>query len=698
MSEMSTSEGGSAEPPLGGAFAGLRPRLRQDVVFAESDDGVYLQRPGDQFVLKGQSVYRWMALLAPRLNGEHTVEQLSSGLSDGHRKTLADLIGVLAERGYVHDAQATDAGRIPPEVRAAFGRQIDYVAHFAYPGEAGFNAFRESRILLAGTTDLVTATGTGLLRNGAEQLDIADCGAAALDTLTAEAERLRASGCSSTVREGPGLGAAELAEYDLVIGAGADVRELLSINEIALGGGPMLLPLLVLGNRAVAGPLVRPGAKPCWECALLRQSSARSPADGVELWRAAALGGRCAAESCPPHLARMLGTMLAFDAFRLRTGVFPPETERAVLAQDLDTAESEREPLLPHPLCRSCSRDREAAGTAHPGDALISKNGGVLSCYRDAALQQSPVRTGRVVLPSVDGPDTAQREITAFDLDTLENARERAVQIAATCYAEEVAGRGSVECPPGVEQREVVPASRLSIHSGFRSTGDGPRVPGRSVVDDRPCWLPAAAAYPLSRHNHAMSVERTSAGAACEASFEEATSAGLLSALGFAGLRAALRGERPAQEFEPTGEDVDFLLRVAHQLRHSVRVLDLPGAEPAFACVVVAGEGDARPVWALGTGYARADAVAAGLRDVVGTLAAGTVDRGNPVLPDLDLRDLAAVSEPVSAREPTTHPEILELLRARGHDAFAVDTTPPDLRDAGLVTVRVLLSDQEARC
>ncbi|OZM73054.1 hypothetical protein CFN78_12600 [Amycolatopsis antarctica] len=714
MEETSTSGTDTTEPAggaerSGGAAAGYRPRLRQDVIFAESDDGVYLQRPGDQFVLKGRSTYRWITLLAPRMNGEHTVEQLSSGLPEEHRRTLVNLIGLLAERGYLHDERDAEPARIPAGVRAVFGRQIGYVAHFAHPGEARFMAFRESRFLLLGAPELVAATATGLLRNGAAEVTVTG---PAPEALTAEAGRLRAEGAPCTVHETEaGPHGAALAEYDLVIGAGGDVAELLRWNALARSGdGPALLPSLVLGGRAVIGPMVRPAAGPCWQCAVLRQAGARSAADGVRLWRAAALGGRCAADSCPPHLARMLGTLLAFEAFRLRTGVLAPETEGAIVTQDLDTAESGRETLLPHPLCEPCVR-HEGAGAPAGEAVLFGKNGGVLGGYRDLTLTQSPLRAGRVLLYPVDGPGTASREIAAFDLDTLKNARGRAVRAAAVCYAEDVAGRGTATSARRAhgDDGDPVPPESLSIHSGLSSEGlpsevAGAWVPAYSIVDDRWWRVPAVAAYPGGEDNHGMTMERTCAGAACGDSIEAAVSAGLLSALGFTGLRAALRGELPARNLDAAGAtgDLDFLLRAANGFPGTLRLLDLPGAEPGFACVVTIDDETDHPMWTLGTGHTREQALVAGLRDLVGTLglagAGEPADLGDPVLPGLDPRVLPVGDGAAADRGPACHREIVAALRGRGQDALVVDTTPGDLRSAGLVTVRVLLRENEAGC
>lgn len=696
MGASSSRDDGSADPARSTALEGMRPRFRRDALFAESDDGVYLQRPGDEFVLKGRSVYRWMASLVPLMNGAHTVAQLADGLSDSHRKTLLNLITVLTERGYVHTDEPDVAARSSGQVRERFSRQIEYVAHFASGRDASFDAFRESRFLVLGADELVSAVGAGLLHNGAEHVDIGRPSVAAVKDLSAEADRLRASGCACTVRERPWQEHGALDEYDVVVAAAGDVRELRRLNELAHAGGPALLPLLILGDRAVAGPLVRAGAGPCWQCALLRQSSARPAEQSVQLWRAAALGGGCDADRCPPQLARMLGTMLAFEAFRLRTGVLPAETEGALVVQNLDTAESERTRLLAHPLCPVCSHD--VGDPAAPADdALFGADGGILGGYHDAELTQSPLRVGRVVLPSVDGPYDARREITAFDLDTVDNARRRAVRLAATCYAEQLAGRpDSVTGTPSGEDSGTIPAGTLAIHSGL-SASTGSWVPGRSLVDGRACWVPAAAAYPQSPRNDGAAFEATSAGAVCADSIAEAEQAGLLSALGFAGLCAALRGERPAEQIEADGEtdDLDFLLRIARQLDEPFRILDLPGCSPGFGCVVTAGES---PVWALGTGYRRAEAAASALRDVLGLLglrAPGNgVDIGNPVLSGLDAGRLP-VTDPGPPRAPTSHQEIVARLRERRQDAYVVDTTPRDLRDAGLVTARVLLGGRE---
>lgn len=688
--------------PGSGLSEDFRPRFRRDALFAESDDGAYLQRPGDEFRLRGPSVYRWLSTLVPHLTGEHTVARLTDGLSESHRTALTRLIATLAERGYVHADRAGIADRSSPAVRERFGRQIEYVAHLAPDGGASFDAFRETRLLLLGSDALVTAVGTGLLQNGSAAVDLGEHTPAAAQRLRAEAERLRASGCACTVRElaSQDLDTADFAtEYDLVVAAGTDVRRLLALNERVREAGPPLLPLLVLDDRAVAGPLSGPDHGPCVRCMLLRQSSARSGSYAARLWRDAALGGDAAAQ-CPPELAGMLGTLLAFEVFRRRTGVLDAETERGLVVQDLDTAESYRTELLPHPLCESCGRRAQTPSTSRDRrttsyDTLFGVDGAPLSGYLDAELSQSPLRVGRVGLTSMDGPLEEQRCITAFDQQTVDAARQRAVRAAMSCYAEQAAGRGSPIEAAYDGADDVVPGDRLSLRSGMGRM-DESLMPAVSMVDGRACVLPVAAAFPQSFRNQTRAFEPTSAGAACAESLEAAQRDGLLSALGYAGLSSALQGHSPAAGVRLDDEDeaeLAFLRRVTDVLEQPVRLLELPGCAPGFGCLALVGDD---PVWALGTGHRRADAATAALRDAVGIhglRAAGEdVDLGNPLLPGFDPRALP-VTEPGPKRPSVTHDSILEELRVRGTDVLVVDTTPRDVRQAGLVTVRVLLRE-----
>ncbi|MFC9490691.1 hypothetical protein ACFTZM_32080, partial [Streptomyces hydrogenans] len=59
--------------------AGTRPRVRRDVLYTRTPDGVIFHNADGGFRLTGASGYRFASLLMPHLDGSRSVEEICSG-------------------------------------------------------------------------------------------------------------------------------------------------------------------------------------------------------------------------------------------------------------------------------------------------------------------------------------------------------------------------------------------------------------------------------------------------------------------------------------------------------------------------------------------------------------------------------------------------------------------------------------------
>ena len=428
-------------------MAAVRPRLRHDVVFAESADGVFLRHSDNGFVLKGKSAYRLVSTLTPHLTGEHTVDELCTGLGDAQAAMVTSTIRTLLDRGFVRDRKREDDAVVPAEVVARFQRQISFIEHYVDGALGRFAAFRASRVLLVGHGEVVDAAALALLRNGLERVHLASAGS----------PRVHAEAAATTDAGVPAEVVADVdvdpAEFDIVLvcgdAVGAGTVASLARRTAAGGADTVMLPAVVVGRTAVVGPLVRAEQTSCWFCAMLRIGGSVDGPQAAALWRELTMCTAPAAPSITGPAAALIGNALAFDVFRIRTGCLAPEAERAVLTCDLDTLESRRGILLRHPLCTDCADQADATvaepsavtpddltpaaapdGDPSAGDPytlLIDDRIGLLGGYTDGPLPQSPVRAGRVRLPDPTGAGAAPRDVTGFSLDTTLAARDRAV-------------------------------------------------------------------------------------------------------------------------------------------------------------------------------------------------------------------------------------------------------------------------------
>ncbi|MFF2728924.1 TOMM precursor leader peptide-binding protein [Streptomyces sp. NPDC058008] len=731
--------------------AGTRPRVRRDVLFTETPNGVIFHNADGGFQLTARSGYRFATLLVPHLDGSRSVEEICQGFGERQKAMVGELVAALYARGFARPVPPpedgdTDAPAASPAATVRFAEQIAYIDHYADDAAARFARYRATRVAVLGDGPVARWCVLSLIRNG--------CATVAFDpalldgsggvtpeefaTVHREAAELADQDCPVELAMLPDAGPAPAGwaayeGYDIVVAAaGADApAAVLALLREGVPEGRTLLPAWTFGPRAVVGPVMTDGSTGCWSCAALRLGASGGTGDAAaaDLWSGLALGtGTSGAQPAGP-LAAMLGNLLGYEVFRLVTEALPAETRGKLLIQDMATFDVASEPLLPHPRCPFCAT---AAETPEPVDlssaparpaflptvatapdddaaqgplaelerrsALVRPHAGVFTRYADEPLTQTPLKAGSVTLGL--GP-RGPRTVTAFDVHHTAGARLRALGAAAAVYAEHVvpAAPAPDDTVPAVDPAALTTASGTGVRTHFVWT------PATSLVTKEQARVPAGAVRPFGPDNADRSFEPTRAGAGAGADLPEAAACGLLSALAHDALGRAVRqtGETAVIPHASLGEDPEmtFLLRSAAHLGLEVELLDLGEQARSGAHVVLARTaGPAR--WAVGAALDRAGAAVDAVRDLLGEAqyaadtdggAGSAPDTGDPLLRDLDASLIAVThGEPAPPGPATDWARVLDRLRAAGRDALVVPTHGADLPTAGIHTVRVLLT------
>lgn len=711
-------------------LAAMRPRLRRDVLFTQTPGGVLFHNADGGFHLAGRTAYRFASLIVPHLDGGRPLTDICAGLGEPQRAMVAELVGSLVERDFARDtAPAVEPGP-SAAVAERFAAQIAYVDHYVDEAAARFARFRSTRVAVLGTGEAARWCVLGLIRNGLAEVAAEQRPATAL----AEADELTAGGSPAVLSP---VAAGALSSYQVLVVTGADApARTHALLRAGLAEGQLLIPAWTFGDRVVVGPRSGGLTAGCLGCALLRLGDTTDPAGAAALL--AELAGVAEPAVVPAGgaltgpVAAMVGNLLAYEIFRTVTGALPAETEGQVLIQDLDSLDVVAEPLRPHPRCPRCAGPaagtgadaselrpeeltvapavtvetaREAeelvAGLNRLGDALIRPHVGVFTRYRDEELTQTPLKVTRIEVPlGAAGP----RAVAAFDVHHLAGARRRGLRTAATLYAEHAAPPRPVPGLPA-QLRRLGPES-LVADGGTGVTADGVTAWARatSLLTKDEVAVPAAALCPSGAANRDGLVLRGAWGSGAGESAGEAAGHALLSALAHEGLLRAVRGGHGATpaRAQPTGDDPEwvFLARSAETLGVAVELLDLGESERSGVSVALAREPGVAARWATGAALTPAGAAVAALRDLLGQVQLGAETGEAPDTGDELLPDLAPGAVQVSgdagegAAGSVTFPVVLERLRAAGRDVLWCDTTPVDLRSAGLHTARVLLTKE----
>ncbi|MFI8906374.1 TOMM precursor leader peptide-binding protein [Streptomyces albidoflavus] len=708
------------------ALAATRPRVRRDVLFTQTPGGVLFHNADGGFHLTGRTAYRFAALVLPHLTGRHRLDEVCAGFGPAQRAMAAELVRTLYARDFARDIPEADALRPAPEDAAGqrFAAQIAYIDHYTDAAPDRFARYRAARVAVLGTDETARWVALGLVRNG--------CGTVGLAADFPEVEREAAQladeccpvefGRLPDPAEGPGWAALDGYEVVVVTGPGAAGLTHRLLTE-GVPEGRTLLPAWAFGERLVMGPLTT-GADAatatggCWSCALLRLGANVDAGTAAVLWSEVAGGARSLDAGAPGPLtgpvAAMCGNLLAYEVFRLTSGVQPAETRGQVLIQDLSSLDVLAEPVPPHPRCRHCApsgvpvtspgtpevpRTPSVAGAEEAQEvvdalnatasALVRPHTGVFTRFDDDDLTQTPLKVSRVELAL---PDGTVRAVTAADIHHLAGARTRALHRAAVLYVDH-----TVPAPEAGEEHgaPVAPAA-LATFGGTDATPAAAWTPALSLRTGEPYRVPVSAARPFGPDNRLRTHLAATAGAGAGSSAAEAAGAALLAALAHTAVLDAVRGRAAAPLAEDaTGDaELEFLHKTAAALDLGVELLDLTGEGPAP--VVLAREPGGR--WAVAADLTRREAARAALRDLLGEaqLAAETgqePDSGDPFVTDLAPAALTLAGEPGSPLDAaTTFPEILARLGESGRDALYLDTTPADLATGRLATARVLLT------
>ncbi|MEU8518866.1 TOMM precursor leader peptide-binding protein [Streptomyces sp. NBC_01216] len=697
--------------------AGTRPRVRRDVLFTRTPQGVIFHNAEGGFQLSSPSAYRFATLLVPHLDGSRTVAEICEGFKDPQRAMVGGLVKALYARGFarpVPDPSVPGPGpAVEPAVAARFAQQIAYIDHYADDAASRFAAFRGTRVAVLGDGPVAGRCALSLIRNGCAHVGVTTASAegpsaaAEFGALRSEAAELRAQGSPAEVTTLPGAGPGGTGDwsryegYDVVVAACG--RDAFGTATALLGRGVpegrLLLPAWTFGGRAVVGPVGTPRSVGCAACAALRLGANGDAAEAAELWSGLALGTGTGTEPRGP-LAAILGNLLGFEVFRLVTQVLPAESSGQVLIQDMASFDVLAERLLPHPRCPHCRTrpvppepvDLTAAPerpafrpvvAAPPEDGAtegplaeldrrslaVRPSVGVFTRYADEPVTQTPLKVGAV---EVGLGAAGTRTIAAFDVQHTAGARLRALNAAAEVYAEYVVpGLLPLDGSPSAGRPDAAP--RVSPETLVTATGAGGDpvvswVPAVSLLTKEPARVPAGAVRPFGPDNRDRLFEPSRAGAGAGGGLPEAAAAGLLSAVAYDALRRSVRGTGRVTVLSPAQLEGDpeagFLLRAAGHMERDVELLDLGEAERTGVSVVLARTRPTEPGepvrWAAGAALDRSAAAVDALRDLLGTvqLAAegvlGVPDTGGPLLADLDAA-LVAVTAPGDAVGPGPH-------------------------------------------
>ncbi len=704
----------------------IRPKLRSDVAFFLTNEGLVFLKDGESFRVKNKAAVAWFSRFGSYLDGQYTLAELCEGFEPARLANVVALVNTLLQKGILKNIQAETSVLIPDTVREHFGSQIEFISHYSDTPQHCFSMFRKSRLLLVGCGEMLLALARSLLHNGLQELTLVPIGDVYdyEQRLEAEARLLRERGVEivlSSLACSVLHHSQNLQGYDLVVCCveSSMLTTVFELNKYCLKEEIPFLPAVTLGKQALLGPLVRPTSGPCWLCALLRFSSNIEKISSAALWQAA-LCGRDFGEAITPLFTpaeRMIGNGLGFEAFKILTGIVPLETENGVIIQDLETLETGRSLLIRHPLCPVCSCDKNSrtrcelqevvAGKrdcflvpeelAEREQQFIDPHFGICAQFVDSDSTQLPLRQTKLLVGPPTSPLDKHLDVRAYGIEHLREARQTAFKEAIKRYARALPDKRSMVIASSDEMEarneHIIEAHQFSTWSGSQVTTRNMRIawqPAFAYFAQSYCFVPASAIYPETSFNRQGIIERNAAGLGVGLTFRDTLADGMLSALAFVHLHGLLRGQGSVVRLDLeilkiSDPDLRFLVEILKHLEQAYTVLEVVHTSPLHVVIVYSADPlKTSPLYTIGWGLSANEALKKALLELAGTFQTeeDRADTGVALFPAFSPFIEFAHADATASRflEPGgTLAQIETHLHQQHYEILFADTTPPDI-------------------
>lgn len=144
----------------------MQPRLRGTVTYLRTGAGMIF-RNGDSFLpINGNGVWDSYQAIKPLVESAQPDKELFSELETILHGPMAKLITALESAGMLYDATNDGGGNLPPEALAYFDRERARLETKSDFPLKTFAQLRAKRVLIAGTSEMVTATAEAALGTG----------------------------------------------------------------------------------------------------------------------------------------------------------------------------------------------------------------------------------------------------------------------------------------------------------------------------------------------------------------------------------------------------------------------------------------------------------------------------------------------------------------------------------------------------
>ncbi|MFJ8235008.1 putative thiazole-containing bacteriocin maturation protein [Ureibacillus sp. NPDC094379] len=419
----------------------MRLKVKRDTFFLpDSTNGVYFRNNKSSFRMEGDGISQWVEKLIPMFNGKYTLGDLTDGLPGPYRNRVYEIAEVLHRNGYVRDVSQDLPHQLVDGVLNKYASQIEFLDNFGDSSAYRFQTYRQAKVLAIGAGPFFVSLISSLLESGLPKIHmvITDSVSTNRQRLMELVEHARKKDAEVAVeevslqKEGERSWEEIVQPFDsiLYVSQDGDIEELRVLHKVCKEEKKVFLPAICHQQVGIAGPLVQPDSKRCWESAWRRMHQT-------------ALSKEQQFTSFSPTAGAMLANVITFELFKEITGVTESEHRNLFYLLDLETLEGNWHSFLPHPLVdgyvssewvtdldvrleRNLSKD-ETNKLFLYFSQLTSEVSGIFHTWEEGDLTQLPLAQCRVQAVDMlsNGPAELLPDIVCTGL-THEEARRSA--------------------------------------------------------------------------------------------------------------------------------------------------------------------------------------------------------------------------------------------------------------------------------
>ncbi|MGE7879461.1 putative thiazole-containing bacteriocin maturation protein [Peribacillus muralis] len=441
----------------------MQLKLKRDTFFfPEPNKGVYFRNNISSFRMEGSTIVQWIENLLPMFNGVHSLRELTDGLSGPYRSRVMDIAEVLYRNGFVRDVSQDSPHELSDQVLEAYASQIEFLEGFGDSGASRFQAYRKKKALAIGSGPMFLSLVSALMESGLPSFhilitDTVQTNRKRLMEIVAHARRIDDEVAMEEIvpeKEASITWQEIVRPFDSVLYVSQDgnIDELRELHSVCRQEGKVLFPAVIINQVGMAGPLVSPQSKGCWESAWHRLH--RTILDGNQ-----------ASGIYSSTAGAMLANVMVFEWFKETTGVTAAEQDHSFYLLNTETLEGSWHPFLPHPGVTGKGnaewvsvidhRLGQASGPGKPGQLFMlfgrmtSKQSGIFHSWEEGELKQLPLAQCRVQVADAmsEGPALLLPDIIRAEL-THEEARREAGLSGIEAYVSRTLSGSVATLPP----------------------------------------------------------------------------------------------------------------------------------------------------------------------------------------------------------------------------------------------------------